>query len=150
VKEQRTPLDLDPEALLCALVLVPATFSRNRFFPLYEKAALRRVRRRAGHVRAIVRQLLGEGRRKAEVIGEQVLADGRVLLRYRIQELAYTRTTALSSLEAAVLRYALSRAGAGQLSEEDRAQVELALERLGSALKREGTEPGDLGAEGEE
>lgn len=138
--------DVDPDALLCALVLVPATFSRNRFYALYEKASLRRIRRRASHVRAIVRQLLGQGRPKAEVIGEQVLADGRVLLRYRIQELAYTRTTALSQLEAAVLRYALSRAGAGRLGEEDRLQVELALERLGARLGPPEPELEGLGA----
>jgi hypothetical protein len=143
VKRQPAPVSLDPEALLCALVLAPATFSRNRFFLLYEKTALRRVRRRAGHVRSIVRQLLGQGRLKAEVIGEQVLADGRVLLRYRIQDLSYTRTTALSPLEAAVLRYALCRAGEGKVSDEDRAQVELALERLGAALELSSSDAAD-------
>jgi hypothetical protein len=121
---------VDPDALLCALVLVPHTYSRNRFFGIFEQPALRRVRRRAAHVRAMVRQLLGDGRPRAEIIGEQVLADGRVLLRYRIEELSYTRTTALSQLEAAALRYALHRAGAGTIAEEDRHAVELALERL--------------------
>lgn len=125
---------MDPGALLCALVLAPQTFSRNRFFRLYEDAALRRARRRAAHVRSIVRQLLGDGRRRAEIIGEQVLADGRVLLRYRVDELAFTRTTALSQLEAAALRYALHRAGAHELAQEDRSLVEQALADLGAEL----------------
>jgi hypothetical protein len=37
-------------------------------------------------VRGIIRQLCGTGRVKAEITGEQVLEDGQVLLRYRIEE----------------------------------------------------------------
>ena len=40
-------LPLDEEGLLCALVLVPSTYSRNRFFRLYEHPAMRAVQRRA-------------------------------------------------------------------------------------------------------
>ena len=126
---------VDPDALFCALVLAPKTFSRNRFFNLYEDPVLRRVRGRAARVRGIVRQLSGAGRLSGEIVGEQVLEDGRVLLRYRVHELAYYRTTALSALEAATLRYALHRAGASPLTDDDRARVEDALERFNERLQ---------------
>ncbi len=126
--------EVDLEGLLCALVLAPATFSRNRFFRVFESPAGRGVRRRAARVRGVIRQLLGEGRPKAEVIGERVLEDGQVFLRYRISELAFERTVALSRLEAATLRYALHQANAGELSDEDRDSVVGALQRLGRDL----------------
>ena len=48
---------------------------------------------------------------------------------------AFERTTALSALEAATLRYALHRAGEGPLDPEDRERVERALERLGERVE---------------
>jgi hypothetical protein len=120
-----------PDALLCALVLAPNTFARNRFFGLYEDPALRRVRRRAYHVRGVLRQLLGQGKDRALLIGRAELGDARVLLRYRIESVKLERTTALSALESSVLNYALHRAGQGELEDEDRARVENALRTLG-------------------
>jgi hypothetical protein len=125
----RAPVDHD--ALLCALVLAPQTFSRNRFFALYQDPSLRRIRRRAARVRGILHQLLGIGRLKAELTGEQVLDDGQVLIQFRIEDLAYERTAALSALEAASLRYALHRAGLGPLEPHDRELVTAALHKLG-------------------
>jgi hypothetical protein len=124
------PASVDLDALLCALILVPTAFARNRFFKLFENPAALKVRRRASRVRGIVRQLCGTGRVKAEIIGEQVLDDGQVLLRYRVEEIGFLRTAALSRLEAATLRFALSRAGKGSLDNADRELVENALERL--------------------
>jgi hypothetical protein len=124
------PASVDLDALLCALILVPTAFARNRFFKLFENPAALKVRRRASRVRGIVRQLCGTGRVKAEIIGEQVLDDGQVLLRYRVEEIGFLRTAALSRLEAATLRFALSRAGKGNLDNADRELVENALERL--------------------
>jgi len=124
------PASVDLDALLCALILVPTAFARNRFFKLFENPAALKVRRRASRVRGIIRQLCGTGRVKAEVIGEQVLDDGQVLLRYRVEEIGFLRTAALSRLEAATLRFALSRAGKGSLANADRELVEHALERL--------------------
>jgi hypothetical protein len=121
---------MDHDALLCALVLAPQTFSRNRFFALFQDPSLRRIRRRAARVRGILNQLLGVGRNKAELIGEQILDDGQVLIRFRVPDLAYERTAALSALEAAALRYALHRAGAGALEAEDRDRVLAALKKL--------------------
>lgn len=122
---------VNPEALLCALVLAPNTFARNRFFGMFEDPALRRVRRRAYHVRSILRQLLGHGTERALITGRLELDDSRVLLRYRLENLKLERTTALSALEFAVLNYALHRAGQGELEDEDRARVEAALRSLG-------------------
>jgi hypothetical protein len=121
---------VSPDGLLCALVLAPNTFARNRFFGLYEDPVLRRVRRRAYHVRGILRQLLGQGKEKAIVIGRLEFDDERVLLRYRVEHLKMERTTALSTLESALLSFALHRAGQGELEQEDRARVERALEGL--------------------
>jgi hypothetical protein len=123
---------INPEALLCALVLAPNTFARNRFFGLFEEPALRRVRRRAYHVRSILRQLLGTGKERALITGRLELDDSRVLLRYRIDNLKMERTTALSALEFAVLNYALHRAGQGELEDEARTLVENALRSLGA------------------
>ena len=126
---------IDPDALLCALVLAPQTFSRNRFFALYQDPSLRRIRRRAARVRGIVHQLLGAGRPKAELLGEQVLDDGQVLIRFRVADLAYDRNAALSELEAAAMRYALHRAGAGRLDPRDRELVNQALSKLGREIQ---------------
>jgi hypothetical protein len=115
---------------LCALVLAPNTFARNRFFGLFENPVLRRVRRRAYHVRSILRQLLGTGNERALVVGRWELDDARVLLRYRVENVKLERTTALSALEFAVLNYALHRAGRGELEDEQRALVETALRSL--------------------
>jgi hypothetical protein len=129
-KKKAGPRSVNPEALLCALVLVPNTFARNRFFGLYEDAAMRRVRRRAYHVRGILRQLLGQGKDRALLIGRLELDDARVLIRYRIENVKLERTTALTALESAVLSYALHRAGQGDLEDEARALVEDALSSL--------------------
>ena len=128
------------DALLCALILAPQVFSRNRYFWLFEDPDRRRVRRRAGRVRGIARQLLGEGRARAEIVAEQILDDGQVLLRYEASELGYSRSAALSRLEAASLRFVLHRARGDSLDDEDRALVESALDRLGGALGIAGSE----------
>lgn len=119
----RTP---DHDALLCALVLAPDAFSRNRFFDLFEQPDVRRLRRRAARVRGILRQLTSG----AEVTGELELADGRRLLRYRVAELGLSRAAALSPLEAAALRFSLARSRHSPVDPGDRAIVETALARL--------------------
>jgi len=126
--------DVDLDALLAALILAPRTFARNRFFTLFQNPEAAKVRRRASRVRGILRQLAGTPTQKAEIVGERVMSDGQVLLRYRVEELGYTRTAALSSLEAATLRYALHRSGKAALSHEERSAVEAALSRLSEAL----------------
>lgn len=125
---------IDDEALLCVLVLAPGAFSRNRFFGLFEDPNRKKLRRRAGRVRGIIRQLLNPIRGNAEILGERVLEDGQVLLRYQIEELNFSRTAALSRLEAAALRYALHRSGRGELADDDRMLVEDAVSRLSRGL----------------
>jgi hypothetical protein len=51
-----------------------------------------------------------------------------------VEDLNYTRTAALSALEAATLRYAMHRAGHAKLSHEERVAVEEALARLNQTL----------------
>ncbi|MES1188304.1 MAG: hypothetical protein ABUL60_31090 [Myxococcales bacterium] len=126
--------EVDLDALLAALILAPRTFARNRFFTLFQNPDAARIRRRAARVRGILRQLAGTPRPAAEIVGERVMSDGQVLLRYRVEELNYTRTAALSSLEAATLRYALHRSGKASLSHEEQAAVEAALSRLSETL----------------
>jgi hypothetical protein len=121
---------VDLDALLCALILAPNTFSRNRFFELFQDPLAAKVRRRAGRVRSMIRQLASEGRGGAEVLGERVLDDGQVLLRYRVEALNLSRSTALSPLEASALRFALSRAGKLQLRPADQRNVKAAFARL--------------------
>ena len=124
-----------PDAMLCALVLVPSAFSRNRFFSMFEDAASKRIRRRARRLRGIIRQLAAQGREPAEVTGRRELGDGRVLLRYRVQNLSFERTSALTRLEAAILQYALHRAGLAEVSAADRLLVEEALAKLARELR---------------
>jgi hypothetical protein len=126
---QARPADVDTDALLCALVLAPRAYSRNRFFELFEEPERRRVRRRAGRVRGILRQLLAG----AEITGEVELDDGRRLLRYRMPSLGLSRTAALSRLEFATLRFALDRSKRREPEADVRAIVEEALHRLGGA-----------------
>ncbi len=118
-------------ALLCALVLAPRTFARNRFFDWYRNPAMAQVRRRASLLRGILRQLVGTEPQHGQVVGEQVLEDGRVLLRYVIPSVSYARTTALSPLEASLLRYALARARRLAPPPEDQVRVDQALAGLG-------------------
>ena len=126
--------EVDLDALLAALILAPRTFARNRFFTLFQNPEAAKIRRRAARVRGILRQLTGTPKPAAEIVGERVLADGQVHLRYRVEDLGYTRTAALSSLEASTLRYAMHRSGQISLSHEDRTAVENALSRLNHAL----------------
>ena len=128
----KTEVALD--ALLAALILAPRTFARNRFFTLFQNPDAAKIRRRASRIRGILRQLAGTPRPEAEIVGERVMSDGQVLLRYRVEELNYTRTAALSSLEAATLRYALHRSGKASLSHEEQVAVETALSRLSETL----------------
>ena len=137
--EQHAGRAPDHDALLCALVLAPDTFARNRFFDLFEQPDVRRLRRRASRVRGILRQLTSG----AEVTGELELADGRRLLRYRIAELNLSRTAALSPLEAAALRFSLARTRRTPVDPGDRAIVETALARLSERTGQSLTLPPD-------
>jgi len=116
------------------LVLAPTALSRNRFYALHDNSAMKRIRKRARRIRGVVRQLLGQGRERGVEVGRRVLDDERVLLRYSVDSLAYSRTVSLSALEASLVSYALHRADGRQLERADRERVERALSRLGDGL----------------
>lgn len=124
------------DGLLCALVIAPRVYARNRFFELFEQPLLRRTRRRASLLRGIVRQLANPRGPHGEIIGEQVLADGRVLLRYVVPGLNFTRTTALTGLEASIVRYLVARARNLPCNDEDFHRIEQALAGLAGGLPR--------------
>lgn len=136
-----SPPNLD--GLLCALVLAPGTFSRNRFYPLFKDPGAKRVRRRAARLSGIVRHLAGRAEPKAVVEEARFLDENRLLLRYRVPTVGLSRTAILEPLEEAAVRYALDRAGARAagalpLSGEHRALVEEALRTLGEGLSLPG------------
>jgi hypothetical protein len=135
---------LDAEALLVALVLAPATYSRNRFFEMYRDPAVRRIRRRANLVRSVLGQLAGgPGAPPGRIVEVRELASGQVEVTFVVEALGLTRTTRLEPVELSLLRYALGRAaartgeaasatalGASEATEADRARIEAALQKL--------------------
>jgi hypothetical protein len=128
---------IDPGGVLCALVLAPATLSRNRFFGLFTEAPMRRARVRARQIRALVRQLV-DPRFPIDELEEATLPDGRTRLRFTAPSIGYVRTALLDPLEASALRYALhvATAYARPLGDADRARVEHALASLGPDAPR--------------
>lgn len=124
---------IDREALLVALVLVPSTYSRNRFFHLYADPEVRRVRHRASQIRSIVRHLTRDrdDERAREVVLDERVDGGE--LTYVVPKLGLKRTSYLDASEIALVRYATTRALADRsplvLQAEDRARIEAALAR---------------------
>lgn len=82
-------------------------------------------------------------------MGEQVLWDDRVLLRYELPELKFVRSMSLSPLEAGLVRYALSRARVLPPDPESQRRIEQALSEMATHLPAWSTHPGDDGTEGE-
>jgi hypothetical protein len=146
---------VDRDALLCALVLAPTTFARNRFFVLYTEPWAKRTRSRAAQLRTIVRHLAAATPKA--VLREVVpVAEGGVVVRYAVPDLHFERTAMLEPLELSVVRFALARrprpapddlASADEsalaVTDEDRRNVEAALSKLGQKL---GLAPVDVGA----
>lgn len=130
----------DLEALLCALILAPDTYARNRFFELFQSPAAQRVRRRARRVRSMLKELTEpwplempgapSSPPRATLLSEEATESGMIRVRYRVTDLEYVRTTTLEPLEASALRYALARSGRGLLADDDKKRVEAALGRL--------------------
>ena len=104
------PVEVDLDALLVALVLVPESYPRNRFFSLFKRHEASLVRRRASLLRSLVVDLV----RDAEEV--EVRRDGDLVsLRYVLREVGAVRTT--------------------QLDEEELALVELTAERVRPDLR---------------
>jgi hypothetical protein len=134
--------DVDRGALLCALVLAPTTFARNRFYSLFTEPSARRTRSRAAQLRTIVRHLAHDNPR-AELRELVALEDGTFVLRYAIRRLRLERTSVLDRLELALVRFAVgrrTRPGSEPLpsslvvSTEDRGLVIGAIAKLGDKL----------------
>ena len=96
--EARHAIDL--EALLVALVLAPATYPRNRFFALYQNPEVRRVRRRASHLRGLVRQVAAT---RSDAVRVAPGPDHRVLVRYEVPALGLRRRVLLEPIEARLI-----------------------------------------------
>ena len=123
----------DLEALLVALVLLPGTYSRNRFFDLYTDPAAKEVRKRASLVRSIVTEVTSrDATRRGRIVGVAEASDGRLEFSYEVAALNLKRTTKLSPLEHSLLRYALAhRMGSLPVDDPDRERIEGVLGRLG-------------------
>ncbi len=125
----------DRDALIVGMTLVPALWSRNRSFSLFEDPEVRRARRRSGELRGMVRQLAGA---HGHVEGLSVVRSGEVFeLRYRVPALRIDRRATVSELELACVRWLAGRAGVHGLhvSDEDRARIDAALRRLAAGLR---------------
>jgi hypothetical protein len=128
---------LDPEALLAALVIAPATYSRNRFFELYRDADLHRVRRRASQIRSIVRHVTrANPAEPGETVSFSPRDGDRVELTYVVPALGLRRTALLDPIELSLVRFAMARAERAAdppADDPDRARIEAALARLAPA-----------------
>jgi uncharacterized protein YjiS (DUF1127 family) len=109
-------LDLTPplsaEGLLCALVLAPSTFPRNRFPSLFLHPDAKRARSRAAQIRTVVRHLAGKTRTRLELLTFDDRTDGGyAVISYRIADIKLERSAWLDRLELALVRVAVDRIG---------------------------------------
>jgi hypothetical protein len=95
----------DLDALLVALVLVPRSYPRNRFFTMYRWPPARRVRRRAARLRSLIADLC-DAAEAVEI--ERGLRGMR--LRYRLKDMDARRETMLSEQELALVKLGVERA----------------------------------------
>lgn len=121
-------------ALTLAMAIAPGVYSRNKHFSLHQKTEAKTARRRAALVRGIVRHL-----GKACDLQVSETSDDRVRLSYRVPSLAFERTTELSRVELACVRYLARKSdletpeeiGAASNADDDQLVVETMLARLG-------------------
>lgn len=124
-------IDVDSEALLVALVLVPGSYPRNRFFSLFKRHEAWQVRRRASLLRSLVGDLAGE----AEAI-EVSRDDEGVVLRYLLRELGAVRTTRLDEEELALVELTAARGRPGLQLETQPGARERVMNRLERLLPK--------------
>ena len=92
-RSSRPPIDR--EGLLAALILAPATYSRNQNFDLFRSTELMSVQRRARMVRSLLRLMLREGEKTIEVVPRPE----EFVVTVKVPALGLTRTTRLSPLD---------------------------------------------------
>lgn len=95
------------EALFVALVLVPTSYPRNRFFEMYRTPGARRARRRAAKVRSILMELSSW----ASDVSVSPWGGG-FELSYTMRELVAVRRVRVDALELALLAALLRRTAA--------------------------------------
>lgn len=104
------------DGLLCALVIAPSAFPRNRLTDLFSRPEAMQTRRRAAQLRSLVRQLAGNGPVVIELLEVSLPPAGEqapTVVRYQIPRLRAERTAWLEPLELAVVRVAIGRVMAG-------------------------------------
>ena len=127
---------LDADALLVALTLSPATYSRNRFFEMYRSPEMQRTRRRAGQLRGVVAAFAsGSGESTGRVQSIEPTEDGGSVLVYEVVSLGLRRTIRLRSLEMSLLRYCVGRAR-GEHTPAELAPGSADRDLIGAALQR--------------
>jgi len=95
---------VDLDSLLVALVLVPHSYPRNRFYQLFRDPDAYRVRRRAALLRSLIADLSGDA---DKVTIER--RDGGVSLSYLLVDVSVQRTTFVDERELELVTYAVSR-----------------------------------------
>lgn len=142
-QDRTAPSPPDPEALLVALTLSPATYSRNRFFEMHRSPDVQRARRRASQIRGVVTALASEATapNAGRVLSLDGTDDGGAVLVYDVASVGMRRTVRLRSIELALLRYCLGRARSAAAAPpellpraEDGERIGLALQRLSPVL----------------
>lgn len=122
------------DALLTALVIAPATYSRNRFFDMYSHPSAKRIHRRALHLRALVLQLLqvlaSEGAKAG--FTSSMEPSGELVISFRVPALGLRRTARLDAMEASLFRFTLMRGVQGLPSASE--AVKAILENMGGDL----------------
>jgi hypothetical protein len=130
-----TARQVDRDALMVAMAVVPGLYSRNRMFAMYGDPEVKRAKARASVIRGVVRQLTGFHGEPGDIALARN-GDARTL-RYRIPRVKLDRRLELSEIEAACLVYLAGRAGVRGMhpSAEDRAHIDSALRRLAGDLR---------------
>lgn len=105
----------DLEALLVALTLSPATYSRNRFYEMYTSPEVKGTRRRANQLRSVVGAFVSAGGSKGagKLVSIDPIEDGGAVIVYDVASIGMRRTVRLRSMELALVRYCVGRAGQG-------------------------------------
>lgn len=132
--DPEVPGDLDHEALVCAMALVPDAWSRNKMFAFYMRPEVRAARARAATLRALARELGGR-RGRVEGLRVERAADG-VVLHYRVPAVRLSRVAHLSEAELACLSELARLVGSPEprATPEGRARLYATLARLPHGL----------------
>lgn len=127
---------VDAEALLVALTLSPATYSRNRFYEMYTSPEMKRTRRRASQLRSVVTAFVSDANAKGagRLISLEAAEDDGAILAYDVASLGMRRTMRLRPIELSLIRYCIGRVR-GESAPTGLAPLPIDGERIGMALQ---------------